>query len=64
MNFVNKKHILIFVKLIVTIALFVLILINVNLQRMSIILDDFDILFFLLAVVILLLQKNRDSRKP
>jgi glycosyltransferase involved in cell wall biosynthesis len=56
MNFAHKKHILIIVKFIVTMALLLLIAQNVELQRIFTILDDFDTVFFLLAVVILLLQ--------
>ena len=56
MNFAHKSHILIIVKFIVTMALLLLIAQNVELQRIFTILDDFDTVFFLLAVVILLLQ--------
>jgi glycosyltransferase 2 family protein len=52
----NKKLILIVLKIIVTIALFVLIVLNVSIQKISTILDNFEILFFFFGLAILILQ--------
>jgi glycosyltransferase 2 family protein len=52
----HKKYILIVIKSVVTIALFLLVSKNVDLQKIYTILDSFEIIFFLLAIAILMLQ--------
>ena len=56
MNFIEKKHILTVAKLTVTIILFYLIINNIDFQKTLVILDNFDVLYFLWAIGLLLLQ--------
>jgi glycosyltransferase 2 family protein len=55
-NSIEKKHILIVVKLTVTIILFYLIIKNIDFQKILVILDNFDALYFLWAMGLLLFQ--------
>lgn len=52
----NKKLILSVVKFFVTVALLVIIILNVSFQKISTILDNFEILFFFIGLVILIIQ--------